>query len=460
MKYICTRSKKEYSFFDLIIKGIGKDKGLITFKKIPKISIKKVKTIKRYDKLFNYIFRKFTTKNEFKKLKVERISKDIYSKNYFYSEKKEIFNISKVRTNKGIFYIYNIANGRTFSFKDIAISMLSKLTERLLKIKKKKLNILISTSGDTGSSCEYYLKNKKYIKTFVLSPLKGVSEFQGKQMFSITNKNIFNITIKGNFDDCQAIIKNNISKFSNYSTFNSINLIRIICQSVYYFRCFYLISKLNNCKNIVFSIPTGNFGNSYSAYIAYKMGLPVKNIIIVNNENDSCFKLLKTGEIIFKKLIKTNSPSMDILIPSNIERYLFEVLGKREFKKYIKSLKNKKRQIIKVKKTIFIPYRCNNNDRDKIISSLKRRYIEAHTASSIAPIKKLDLLNNIVVCLETAKYFKFKDLIKKESFPNKKLKIIEHLKKRRSKTYTFDKKDINKISSFFKANEFALKKGE
>ncbi|MGX7589753.1 threonine synthase [Candidatus Vidania fulgoroideorum] len=450
MKYICTRSKNEYSFFDLIFKSISKKGGLLTFKKIPKINISKIKNIKRYDKLFNYIIKKFTTKKEFKELEIEKISKKIYCKKYFYIKEKEIFKLSKVKTKKGHFYLYNLSNGKTFSFKDIAISILSELTERILSIKNKKLNIVISTSGDTGSACEHYLKNKKNIKTFVFSPLKSISKFQGKQMFSINSKNIFNVVIKGNFDDCQAIIKNILLKNKKCGTFNSVNLIRIICQIVYYFRCFYILNKKNKYKNIIFSIPTGNFGNSYSAYIAYKMGLPIKNIVVVNNENDTCFKLIKTGILKFKRIKKTNSPSMDILVPSNIERFLFEILNKREFKKYIESLKTKKKRKIKVKETILKAHKCNNKERNKIISSLKGKHIDTHTASSISAIKKIDLRKNTVICLETAKYIKFKDLIKKENFPKKKLKIIEYLKKKRNKTYTFNKKDNRKIYSFFK----------
>ncbi|QSW37925.1 threonine synthase [Candidatus Vidania fulgoroideae] len=454
MKYICTRSKKEYSFFDLMIKCISKKRGLFTFKKFPKVNIDKVRKIKKYNKLFNYIFRKFTTKKEFKKLEVEKISKRVYCSKYFYMKGEEIFTLSKVRTKEGQFYLYDVSTGKTFSFKDVSISLLSELMEKLLNIKKKKLNILVSTSGDTGSSCGYHLKGKKNIKTFVFSPLRGVSEFQGKQMFSITNNNIFNITIKGNFDDCQETVKDIISRNKNCSTFNSINLIRIICQSVYYFRCFYLINKLFNCKELVFSIPTGNFGNSYSAYLAYKMGLPIKNIIIVNNENDSCFRLLKHGNIKVKNLKKTNSPSMDILIPSNIERYLFEILSKKEFSKYIRNLERKKEQKLKLKKTIFKSYKCNNNERNKVIYNLKGKYIDTHTASSIIPLSSIDLFKNTIVCIETAKYFKFKDLIRKGSFPNKKIRVIESLKKKRSKTYTFNKKDKTKINNFFKSNSF------
>ncbi|MGX7583105.1 threonine synthase [Candidatus Vidania fulgoroideorum] len=444
MKFINTRNKKKYNFFDIIKKGISIKGGLFMPYKIPKINIKKILLKKNYNDLFYSIFKRFLSKKEILKINLKSIIKKSFSKKNFFLDKKNcLTNIKKIKIFKNNVYLYKIYNGKSGSFKDMAISFIANLFKIYFK---KKNNVVTSTSGDTGSSCIFFLRKNKKINTFVLSPYKKISKFQSNQMFSIKKKNIFNLTIKGNFDDCQRIIKKNILKYKKFSTLNSINVIRIITQSIYYFNCYIKIKK-----PITFSIPTGNFGNAYSAFLAFKMGLPIKKIILCNNENDTCYRIFK-GKNVKKKVIKTNSPSMDILKPSNLERYFYEILKKKFFLDYIKN--SNKKYFFKKKNSIFDVERCNKNKRKKIIKEVYKKnnvIIDTHTANAILPVMKKKHKN--FVCVATASYVKFTDSIFKILRINKNIKIIKELKKKRKKTFFFNSKDTKKICNFVKLNK-------
>ncbi|MGX7589891.1 threonine synthase [Candidatus Vidania fulgoroideorum] len=456
MKYTSINSKKEFKFIDILLKGTDEKGGLFTFKKLPKINIRKLLKISSYSEFFSYIFKRFLTNKEFYDFNIKNLSESVYKNRLKGVKDYELIRLIRVKTKFGNFYICDLSNGLTFSFKDIAISFLSKLLERTLSRKKKNRNIMVSTSGDTGSSCVNYLKNKKRIKLFVLSPIGKISRFQGKQMFTVKKEHIFNMNIFGNFDDCQILLKKLIRKNYKISTFNSVNLIRIICQSVYYFRAIYLLRRKNICtRNLIFSIPTGNFGNTYSAYISNKMGLHIKKIIAVNNDNNSCHSLISRGKVKNKKLIKTNSPSMDILIPSNLDRLLFENLSLKSFIKY------KKKREINIRKisSILETYSCKKYEREKIINSFYlsiKKVMDPHTINSIAPLKKIELKKNKLVCMSTAKSFKFLNLLninfKWRDIDKAYRKVLFKINKKRIKTFSFFKKDRNKIENFVTKN--------
>lgn len=443
MKFINTRNKKKYSFLKILLKGISKKGGLFMPEKFPKVNLKKI-IKKNYKELFSYIFKKYLSKEEINFLNIKKIIKKTFNKKNFFSVKK-IVDFKKIKLFKNKILLYKIYNGKTGSFKDMAISFLTNLISVYLKKKKKKINLVTSTSGDTGSSCAFFARKEKNIKIFILSPFKKISNFQANQMFSIKKKNLFNIKINGNFDDCQNILKKYILKKEKFSTLNSINLVRIISQSVYYFFCYKMFKK-----PLIFSIPTGNFGNAYSAFLAYKMGMPIKKIILCNNENDMCFSFFENKKQINKKVVKTNSPSMDILKPSNLERYLYEVLKKKDYIKYIKNIPFKYH-----KKSIFKATRCTKKERKRVIKEIykknKKLIIDTHTANALIYLKKKKCNN--FICVSTASYVKFTKSIFNILNIKKKIKIIEKLKKKRKKTYKFNSKDKSKILNFIKINK-------
>lgn len=211
-----------------------------------------------------------------------------------------------------------------------------------LNVKEDRIiNIVVATSGDTGAAAISALSNRKNINLFVLHPHNKISKIQRKIMTTIGGRNIYNIAVKGSFDDCQNIVKEMFAddifrQTINMSGVNSINWARIIFQIVYYF---YSYLKLES-KKVNYIVPTGNFGDIYAGFVAKKMGLPIEKLVVATNENDILKRVINTGIYKPLKVRASLSPSMDIQVSSNFERLLFHVLNSdTKVKKMMMSLK-------------------------------------------------------------------------------------------------------------------------
>ncbi len=235
--------------------------------------------------------------------------------------------------------ILELSNGPTLAFKDMAMQLLGNLFEYALEKTGQELNILGATSGDTGSSAEYAMRGKRGIRVFMLSPHGKMSRFQTAQMFSLADPNIFNIAVKGVFDDCQDIVKsvsNDHAFKSEYriGTVNSINWARVAAQIVYYFKGYFAATGGaggSNDQEVAFSVPSGNFGNICAGHIARTMGLPIRQLILATNENNVLDEFFRTG--VYRprsnaETRQTSSPSMDISKASNFERFVFDLVGR------------------------------------------------------------------------------------------------------------------------------------
>ena len=227
-------------------------------------------------------------------------------------------------------HILELFHGPTLAFKDIALQFLGNVFAYLLKKNDSYLNILGATSGDTGSAAIYGVRGKERINIFILHPHQRVSPVQEKQMTTVLDDNVFNIAIRGSFDDGQAIVKkvfNNIEFKTNHKlgAINSINWCRVLAQVVYYVHsCLHVLSHENN-SSLDFSVPTGNFGDIFAGYIAKRM-LPegtIRRLILATNANDILARFVKSGDYSVADVILTSSPSMDIQTASNFERYLY-----------------------------------------------------------------------------------------------------------------------------------------
>ena len=210
------------------------------------------------------------------------------------------------------------------------MQFIGNLYEHYLEKNNSEINIVVATSGDTGAAAIDAIKNKKNLNIFVLHPNNKISSVQRQIMTTGQAKNVFNIAIEGNFDDCQNIVKSmfadlQFSKSINMSGVNSINWARIIAQAVYYFYSYF---KINSSDKISFSVPTGNFGDVYAGYLAKKMGLPIDKLIVATNTNDILHRAISKGDYIAKKVSETISPSMDIQIASNFERLIYDISDK------------------------------------------------------------------------------------------------------------------------------------
>ena len=232
-------------------------------------------------------------------------------------------------------WLEGLSNGPTLAFKDMAMQLLGNLFEYELARRGEELNILGATSGDTGSAAEYAMRGKKGVRVFMTSPFGRMSPFQQAQMFSLMDANIYNIAVKGVFDDCQDMVKavsNDLPFKRKYKigTVNSINWARLLAQVVYYFAG-YIQATERNLQKVSFAVPSGNFGNVCAGHVARMMGLPIHQLVVATNENDVLDEFFRTGVYRVRgtaETFETSSPSMDISKASNFERFVFDLLGR------------------------------------------------------------------------------------------------------------------------------------
>ncbi|MGK2873153.1 MAG: threonine synthase [Alphaproteobacteria bacterium] len=224
-------------------------------------------------------------------------------------------------------WLLELFHGPTLAFKDVALQLVGRLFDHVLTQRKERVNILVATSGDTGSAAIHAIKGREAANIFVLHPRGRTSEIQRRQMTTVQEANVHNIAIEGTFDDCQTLVKamfnhGDFRTRARLSGMNSINWARVMPQIVYYFHT--VLALGGGLRPVNFSVPTGNFGDIYAAYAAKRMGLPVNRMLIATNNNDILARTLATGEYKLGEVHPTLSPSMDIQVSSNFERLLFE----------------------------------------------------------------------------------------------------------------------------------------
>ena len=425
MEYISTRNNSEhFSFKNVFLKGLADDGGLFVPKSIKPFSKEELNKLSRldYNELAAEIIFPFI--GDFMP-KEQLIS--IISKSYSNFRSEDVVKISDLGNLK----VLELYHGPTLAFKDIAMQLIGNLYQYHLGNEQKKINIIVATSGDTGAAAIDALKGKNNLNVFVLHPNNRISPVQRRLMTIHEEKNVFNIAIEGNFDDCQNLVKAmfNDEKFSrsiNMSGVNSINWARIIAQAVYYFYAYF---KIGNGKTLSFSVPTGNFGDIYAGYLAKKLGLPIDKLIVATNKNDILHRAISGGDYTQKKVEETNTPSMDIQIASNFERLLYDVKeNNSEITKDIMSkIKNNTYQIdnfdLDKIKNNFTSEMLNEKETIEMIKKIYDEHqilVDPHTAVGIGAAKKLGLEKNCVV-LSTAHPCKFPKAIEDAVFKVEKL---------------------------------------
>ena len=321
MKYLSTRNNNlDFSFFEILFQGLSKDGGLFLPHEWPLLDINSLKN-KTYEELAIEVIHPYVS-DEISKNDLKKIIDDSYK--HFSNPK--IAPVTRIEQNK---YILELFYGPTFAFKDYALQFLGNLFTYALPKASKKLTVLGATSGDTGSAAIHAFRGKQDINVFILHPHNRVSDVQRRQMTTAQDDNIFNIAIKGNFDDCQKIVKelfidDELQQHTSLTAINSINWARLMAQVVYYFWAYLQIDE----QEINFIVPSGNFGNVFSANVAKKMGLPINQLHITTNQNDILHSSIKNGLMKKNVVTQTYSPSMDIQVSSNFERQLFESSGR------------------------------------------------------------------------------------------------------------------------------------
>ena len=431
MKYISTRGQSPaLTFSEILLGGLAPDGGLYlpeTYPQFNDANLTAMRTMNYRDLAFAILSRLIDDipAADLKVIIDKTYRADVYSFARAGQSAEDIVPILKLEDN---LYLLSLSNGPTLAFKDMAMQLLGNLFEYVLAKKGETTNILGATSGDTGSAAEYAMRGKKGVRVFMLSPHKKMSRFQTAQMFSLQDENIFNIAVKGVFDDCQDMVKagsNDAAFKAKYKigVVNSINWGRIVAQVVYYFKGYFAVTQ-NNAQKVDFSVPSGNFGNVCAGHVARMMGLPIDQLIVATNENDVLDEFFKTG--VYKprgavNTYQTSSPSMDISKASNFERFVFDLVGRDAAKvRELWSSVDKggtfdiKHLMPKLADYGFVSGSCNHQNRMQIIRDTSVKYdvvIDTHTADGLKVALELRRKSTPIIVLETALAAKFEDAL-------------------------------------------------
>uniref|UniRef100_A0A6U4LG57 Threonine synthase n=2 Tax=Hemiselmis andersenii TaxID=464988 RepID=A0A6U4LG57_HEMAN len=333
--------------------------------------------------------------------------------------------------------IMELFHGPTYAFKDVALQALGNLFEYFLTRSNKRITVVGATSGDTGSAAIYGLRGKKNVECFILFPEGRVSPIQQMQMTSVLDPNVHCVAVQGTFDDCQDIVKAlfrdlKFKKQYSLGAVNSINIARIMFQITYYFYTYF--KAFPNCDGeMSFSVPTGNFGDILAGYYAKRMGLPVRHLLVATNSNDILDRFFTTGQYNKYPVVQTFSPSMDIGISSNFERYLFYLFG--EDSQMLKGMMDEfnrtgklevDAKLLATAKQDFLSACCSEQDTIDTIASFHKQHgytLDPHTACGVRAVQTLEAKQvpqctakgkkHVMVVLSTAHPAKFSMAVSK-----------------------------------------------
>ena len=470
MRYISTRGQSApQAFCDILLGGLAPDGGLYLPETYPQVTRTELDAWRQlsYADLAYEILSKFITDippADLKALVARTYTADVYRFARNGGNAAEITPLTKLEDG---LYTQELSNGPTLAFKDMAMQLLGNLFEYVLDKRGQSINILGATSGDTGSAAEYAMRGKHNVKVFMLSPDGKMSAFQRAQMYSLQDPNIFNIAVRGMFDDAQDIVKavSNDAEFKaryKIGAVNSINWARVAAQIVYYFQGYFLATKSND-EQVAFCVPSGNFGNICAGHIARQMGLPIAKLVLATNENDVLDEFFKTGVYRPRTSVETSvtsSPSMDISKASNFERFVFDLVGRDA--DVVRDLwaKVDKGQAFDLSATVywknlpkfgFVSGKSTHNDRIKTIRFAQGRYnvmLDTHTADGLKVALENRQPGVPMIVLETAQPAKFEETIREalgtEPVRPAELKGIEALEQR---VVVMDP-DVNAIKQF------------
>ncbi len=437
MKFISTRLKSPtLSFEEVVLQGLAADGGLYVPEFLPQFSQKEISKMTKmtYEELFFEVTKHFID-NEID----SKTYKEIISKSYKNFSHQAIAPLKQLDHNH---FLLELFHGPTLAFKDFALQFLGNLLDFFLTKRGEKIVIIGATSGDTGSAAIQGCMNCKNAEIFILHPHNRVSDVQRKQMTSVIAKNVFNIAVKGNFDDCQAMVKkmfaaqnsgNDFLKGKKMVAVNSINFARIMAQIVYYF---YSALRLGCDEKtpISFSVPSGNFGDVYAGFLAKKMGLNIGKLIIATNSNNILERFLNSNDYSKGEMIDTISPSMNIQVSSNFERLLFDAhktekceenlaILMAEFER-THSLKVSDKILQNIQKE-FIAFSADDFTTKKTIKKFFEKTsetIDPHSAIGLFAaeefMKNEEYRGEIIVTLATAHPAKFPDAVIASDAPN------------------------------------------
>ncbi|PPC86313.1 MAG: threonine synthase [Hyphomicrobium sp.] len=417
MNYISTRgTAPKLSFDDVLLAGLARDGGLYLPETWPTLSPETIRSFASmaFADIAVEVIDPFT-KASIPRADLARMTHDAYSA----FGDPAITPLVNLKAGTSILELFH---GPTLAFKDVAMQLLARLMDHVLEKRGQRATIVGATSGDTGGAAIEAFRSSKRADIVILFPDGRVSDVQRRMMTTPTEGHVHAVAIDGTFDDCQALVK---AMFNDHafrdrvqlSGVNSINWARIVAQVTYYFAAAAKFGAPD--KAVSFAVPTGNFGDIFAGFVAKRMGLPVERLIIASNENDILPRTVATGVYEMRGVVPTSSPSMDIQISSNFERYLFEASGRNAtaVRDMMTNLARDKRfelgPIWDVLKSDFAAVAASEGDVADCILRTKNQHgylLDPHTACAVVAAEHSQASGETII-LATAHPAKFPDAI-------------------------------------------------
>jgi threonine synthase len=414
MRYVSTRGRATpLRFQDVVIEGLATDGGLFLPERIPDVraELNEWRGL-GFVELAARVMAHFVDDIE------PTVLKDIVGRSYGSFDAPDVVPLVELRK----VHVLELFHGPTLAFKDVALQFLGNVFDYVLTKRGTSLNILGSTSGDTGSAAIAGVRGKDSISIFVMYPDGRTSRLQELQMTSILDPNVHCIAIQGSFDECQAIMKeifNDLSFKSHYrlGAVNSVNWARLLAQVVYYVYATLALDD-GGRRRVSFSVPTGNFGDIFAGYLALQMGLPIDRLICATNENDILSVFFNTGVYRRGRVHQTISPSMDIQVASNFERFLYLRMGRdsARLRAFMDSFGRDGEATLEAHQPVDRHIVATAVDTRETIATIAAVYrddgyvVDPHTAVGIAAARRLRV-DGPMVCLATAHPAKFPESV-------------------------------------------------
>ena len=423
MLFHSTRGKdSNKSFEEVLMQGLASDGGLFMPNEWPQVDISKLKEMNSFIEIAKYIVPLYT-KSSFTDEQVQKILDNTW---HSFSDS----NLAKIKELDDSKIILELFHGPTAAFKDFGLQLAASFFNESLIRSNKTAIVLGATSGDTGSAAIDSCKRFDSIKSFILLPEGNMSEVQRRQMTTVNSDNVFVLKVNGTFDDCQNIVKEGfkVRSFLKNDQYllavNSINWVRIIGQICYYFYASLKISKFK--EKLSFSVPTGNFGNVFACYSAFKMGMPLNKIIVAVNNNNILHRFFENNDYSKNVVKETISPSMDISIASNFERLIYDFYANRDsnlcselysnFPEYPISVE---KELWKKSKELFVSYTVDDTSTVTAMRDVYKSYdylMDPHTAVALESSEQLKgLYTGKNIILATAHPAKFPKILEEAS---------------------------------------------
>ncbi len=422
MKYVSTRgSTPKQSFEDVLLSGLARDGGLFVPDAWPQMSAEDIRALAplSYAEIVTRIVRPFIEVELVGDADLARIVEQAYSG----FRHPEIAPLQQLDEDT---WVLELFHGPTLAFKDFALQLLGVLFDHVLGQRGERLTIVGATSGDTGSAAIEACRDRANLDIFMLFPEGRVSEVQRRQMTTVTSENVYNVALRGTFDDCQDLVKamfadHPLRDLLGLSAVNSINWARVMGQTAYYFVAAARMGAPD--ARLSFFVPTGNFGNVYAGYVARQMGLPIEKFVVASNRNDILYRFFDQGDMSITDVEPSLSPSMDIQISSNFERLMFDLMDRdgaavaaaMQAFRAEGSLPDSARLSADAK-GLFLAQRLDDEETLDVIRSVHDdtgMLIDPHTAVAVGAARKTPRDGTRRIVLATAHPAKFPDAVEK-----------------------------------------------